>query len=216
MSTRRFHDLFDRLLAGEESGELTEELRSADLPAPAATSAVEEDEDEALALLLLPDAASRAPGRGRLLGTLTPLNRFALHVSSLVELLRLPLETVEDLVSRIDVEESWEPGPFPGLSLYHLPRSPELQDCIVGFVKLGAGLPFPEHEHHGEETVLVVQGTIHDSGGLSLGIGDICRMPEGTSHQFSAGAQCDLIYLAIVRNGISVGGKLIGPDDPNM
>jgi len=216
MSTRRFHDLFDRLLAGEKPGDLAEELQAADSPAAAATVAWEEDEDEALALLLLPQVTTPAPGRSRLLGLLTPLNRFTPHLSTLVELLRLPLETVADLVSRIDAEESWEAGPFPGLSLYHLPRSPELQDCIVGFVKLGAGLPFPEHDHHGEEIVMVVQGTIHDSGGRSLGIGEICRMPEGTSHQFSAGAQCDLVYLAIVRNGISVGGHFIGPDDPSM
>jgi len=184
---------------------------------PLQTAADDDDEAAALSELLVP-ALTTPPStlRDRLMRQWTPGSRFALVLDAVTDLLDLPREIVADLLAGIDKPESWEPGPFEGLALYHLPRAPRHANAIVGFVRLAAGAVFPEHEHLGQETVLVVQGGIDDSEGSQFRVGDISRLPAGTAHHFRAAPHVDLVYLAIVDRGISIGGHLFGPDDPGM
>jgi quercetin dioxygenase-like cupin family protein len=84
----------------------------------------------------------------------------------------------------------------------------------VGYVLLITFEVFPDHEHMGDEAMLVVQGSCIDSYGTVMRRGDLIRMPPGTHHEFKALPGPDFIYLGVAMNGFVMGGQHIKPGDP--
>jgi anti-sigma factor ChrR (cupin superfamily) len=219
MSPRTLPELWADAVDADGVTPTAEELAQLDaLGAALHTAADDDDEAAALADLLAAPAAPAPPAtlRDRLMRQWTPASRFALLLDRVTELLELPRETVAGLLEGIDRPESWEKGAFEGLSLFHLPRAPRHANAIVGFVRLAAGAGFPEHDHLGLETVLVLQGAIEDSEGHIYRVGDTATASPGLVHHFRAAPFVDLVYLVIVERGISIGGHVIGPEDPDM
>ena len=89
--------------------------------------------------------------------------------------------------------------------LQGLPGGPACAAADVGFVRVAAGTTFPLHRHLGDEHVLVLQGTYVDSDGSHYRPGDLAFKPEGSSHEFTAGPDQDLIYVTVF-HGVEVPG----------
>lgn len=139
--------------------------------------------------------------------------RFERHADSVAAMLDIGRTRALELLARLDESTAWEPGLFPGMVLQHAAGGPRVSNAITGFVRLAQGSVFPEHEHLGFEQVLLLQGRCKD-GDAIFGPGDTVQMSAGTSHSFQVCPGPDLVYLAVVQEGLKIGGMVIGPDDP--
>ena len=171
---------------------------------------------EALADLALSlPRSTPSPGmRERVLKSVSTTNRFEKFAAQVAALIDVGIDKARELVGRIDDATSWMTTPVPGVFSYDLPVGPAVADAVVGFIKLAPGAVFPDHEHMGEDTMLIVQGSCVDSHGTVMRRGEVHHMAGGTNHEFKAQPGPDFIYLGIAKNGIMMFGEHIKPGDP--
>jgi quercetin dioxygenase-like cupin family protein len=161
------------------------------------------------------DLRRPSPGaRARLLGATESgrLGRFAAAVGRLMDVAE---HGARALLDGIDRATSWEPGPADGIALFHISGGPAVANAVTGFVRVRAGVEFPRHTHLGDEVVLVVQGGFRDGeDGSTAHVGDEVRRTAGTSHALTALDGPDLIYLAVIQDGVDIGGQVMRAGDP--
>lgn len=207
----------EALLAGrlddEREQELEAHLRRCDRCSERYRSEAEAISDLAATL---PPLKPSLDLKARIMDNIEPVGRFRRFVDSTAELIDVSKTRALELLEQIDEASNWEPGPTPAVSLFHIEGGPETAGAIVGFIRIEPGEPFPEHEHHGTERVLVLQGAIRDSSGERFLPGDVCVMDEGTEHHLVAEEGPPLIYLVVVDEGVTIGDQFIGPDDPEL
>jgi putative transcriptional regulator len=163
---------------------------------------------------------TRRPGqalRDRIVRSATGQGRLARFAEAAADMLDLSREAAQTLLDRVDDPCVWSPGLAPGMTLYHVQGGPRVQGAITGFVRIESGAGFPEHEHLGDEEVLIVQGTCLDSVESKVcRPGDRVRMAAGSAHSFHVRPGPDFLYLAVVFRGIRVGEQELRADDPRM
>ncbi len=167
----------------------------------------------ALAAAALPSVSAPSAVLGRVLQSTQHLHRFERYAATVAALLDVSLHEASAKLDRLDRPGAWQPGLFRGMELLHVTGGPAVANAVTGFVRIAAGKEFPEHEHLGQESVLVLQGRCVD-GDKVFGPGDLAHMPTGSSHSFQVCAGPDLLYLAVVQTGVKVGGMVLTPDDP--
>lgn len=168
--------------------------------------------EEAYHLTMSAGAAATPPPpalRERLVASVAATNRFARFVDRVAELIQLSKDRAASLLAAIDDTTSWEDAPWAGVRLFHLPHDPQLADAVVGFVRMPGGTRFPHHRHLGEETTLVLQGTVRDESGAINRPGDEIPNTEDTAHWFEALPGPDYIYLVVVKTGVDFGDGLV-------
>jgi quercetin dioxygenase-like cupin family protein len=187
------HDAFERELA---------ETAGTDAPARGLERSLES----------LQPIAPSAPLRARLMASAKPETRLLRFAAAVAGLLEVSVERASELLARVDDRSAFSVE-LPGVSLLWVDGGPSLANAVRGFVRVEAGCEFPEHEHLGEETVLVLQGRYVDSGtGEVFGPGDLARMPAGSSHGFRVPkGGPDLLKLAVVQVGLRAGEKVYEP-----
>ncbi|HKU36911.1 MAG TPA: cupin domain-containing protein [Polyangiales bacterium] len=160
----------------------------------------------------LPNAEPPPELRSRLLDGLSTQGRFARFAERTAQLLDISLERARALLDRLDDLTLFEPA-FPGASFFWCEGGPRVANAVRGFVRVQAGTDFPEHEHIGDEIVLVLQGTFHDTTtGVTHHVGDEVLMPAGTSHAYTVPADgTDLLKLSVTREGLRAFGQSFLP-----
>ncbi|HEY6882282.1 MAG TPA: cupin domain-containing protein [Polyangiales bacterium] len=154
-------------------------------------------------------AAPLAPVRGaraRLLQAAQPKGRLWRFADQVADLLDVDLDRAHALLDSVDDLRRWEQL-GPGISAYWVEGGPRVRDAVRGFVRVDAGLTFPHHEHLGDETALILQGTYLDSAtGERFRPGDIARMEYGSEHAVVSPADgVDLLKLVVVFKGVRIG-----------
>lgn len=162
---------------------------------------------EALAALSFTLAPRRPPAslRERLLASARGPARFAPFIDRVARFIDVAAERARELLASLEDPATWLPSPGPNIHLVHLQGGPACAAADVGFVRVAAGTTFPLHRHLGDEHVLVLQGTYVDSDGSDYRPGDLAFKPEGSSHEFTAGPDQDLIYVTVF-HGVEVPG----------
>jgi hypothetical protein len=169
---------------------------------------------ELLAAVLEP--STLAPDwRQRLLACLTHEGRFDRFVPNVAELLAVERSVAGQYLDLLGQPNRWVPGLLSGMSLIHLEQGQAIGPAIAGFVRLASGTEFPEHQHIGQESVLIIQGSYDDSGRIARP-GDRVVMPAGSSHSFVVRPGPDLVYLAVVEHGLRIGGREFLPQDADI
>jgi len=133
---------------------------------------VDEDERQRRALtfaelgLATAPLAPRPVLRDRLLKAALGHQRLGELRGRLAALFALDEGATSELVSRMNRPDAWLDGPLPGLSLMPLERAGLGQGLPAGssalLVRLEPNAIFPEHQHFGDERMLILEG------GLSL------------------------------------------------
>jgi quercetin dioxygenase-like cupin family protein len=156
----------------------------------------------------LPAVAPPVSLRERILDGAHSEGRLARFAGAVAELLDVGLDKARALLDRIDDPAAWS-HELPGISFLWVEGGPRVAVALRGFVRVDAGQEFPEHEHLGDEIVLVLQGGFEDvARGRVFRPGDIDRMPTGTSHGFRALPDGpDLLKLAVVQTGLRALGQ---------
>ena len=128
--------------------------------------------------------SSDAQARGRILDALKPYDRFARFEAAVADLLQVSRVEAAAALARIDDATAWQEQ-APGIALLPVACGPNAGFVYSGFIRVEAGLTFPQHEHLGEELTFVLQGAFEeDSQGLRFGPGEPARMATGTRHGF--------------------------------
>ncbi|HKP62785.1 MAG TPA: cupin domain-containing protein [Polyangiales bacterium] len=150
--------------------------------------------------------------RTRLLDELTSKGRFARFAEGTAKLLDIGLEQAKALLDRLDELSNFEPA-FPGASFFWVDGGPSVANAVRGFIRVKAGTDFPEHEHIGDEIVLVLQGSFVDTTcKQAYGVGAQVLMPAGTSHEYTVPADGpDLLKLSVTQQGLRALGQTFLP-----
>jgi len=141
--------------------------------------------------------------RVRVLEALQPYERFVRFEAAVAELLHVSMTEAAAALQRIDDPTAWL-AQAPGVAYLPVAGSPEAGFFLAGFLRVEAGMEFPEHEHLGEEVTFVLQGAFEEScsGALFLP-GQPSRMPGGSRHTFRVPADGPhLVGLVTVKTGV--------------
>ena len=151
--------------------------------------------------------------RARLMAALPATSRFGRFAGVVAQLLDVAQERAERLLDQLD-DRSRFYELMPGIELYWVEGGPRVANAVRGFVRVAAGLEFPEHEHHGEEHVLVLQGAFRDpTQDRTFRPGEVSVMPKGTSHLHIVPEDGpDLLILSVIQEGVSVGEQRFWPN----
>jgi len=161
----------------------------------------------------LPALTPAADFRERLLAAAMPQHRLARYAEPIAALLDIDVPAAEALIGRIDDPSAWVVDFLPGISLLPAPSGPLTQGALRGFVRVRAGVEFPEHSHLGDEAVMIMQGYYRDTvTGEVFGPGDTPRMPIDTQHSFRVLADGpDLLGLVVAFGGLRAQGQTFLP-----
>lgn len=164
--------------------------------------------------LLAGESEGSASLRERLIATVQTTHRWDDLEAKVASLIDLDVDAVRALLIAIDERGRWEAGIADHIELLHFRGGEAVADAITGFVRIAPGAEFPDHEHVGDESVLVLQGAFRDSSGTLHERGELVQRPAGSSHSLAAVGAIPLVYLAIVQRGVKIAGELLTPDDP--
>jgi hypothetical protein len=163
-----------------------------------------------VAARLAESLAAEAPPpalRGRLRARLdSPEERWAPFTGRLASMFDLSYERVRSLLVEIADPARWSPGLIPGMRLFHLEGGPRVAHADNGFALLDAGLSFPEHEHLGSETGIILDGAYRDDAGQVFQAGDIHTMPAESRHAYTV-VRGPLLFAVSLERGLVIGGR---------
>ena len=167
-------------------------------------------------LALAVDAVAPLPAlRSRLERSLAQTHRFDDLEDVVASLADVSIDRARALLLQLDAPgTTWEPGPAPGIELVHFEGGPRVRDAVTGFVRHAPGSTFPEHDHVGDESVLVLQGAFEDSDGVVYRSGDVAARGPCSSHSYRAVGPLPLVTMAVVQGGVILDGVAVPPGDP--
>lgn len=175
------------------------------------------EEATALVLALARESAAPAPAlRDRIMASAQLDGRFDRYLAQTARLLDVDEDSARALLDGIGRGDVWYQGLVPDVKLYDVDGGPAVSNAITGFVRMPAGVPFPEHDHLGTESALIIQGTAEDHRGEIWRPGEVVVLEPGQVHSFRARPGPDFVFLVVVQDGIKIGDQTIGPDDPRM
>ena len=147
--------------------------------------------------------------RSRLLEDVSAIAPYSLYHLQMAEALGGTEAGLREELASMPHPSTWAEGPIPHCRLFPCVAAAQPRDAIRTLVRMEQGSRFPDHEHVGDETVLIVQGSLRSEDGEVHRPGKVLRMAAGTSHGFDVPAGLDLIYLAVVEEGLKIDDQLI-------
>ena len=168
--------------------------------------------------LASPAAAPSEALTARIERSVATTHRFEDLEGRVAELLDVTPRDAAAMLLSIDDPSRWVPAfgapTSAPVELLHASGGPAVAGAVTGFVRMAPGTAFPEHEHVGEETVLLLSGSCEDASGEVFHRGDVARMRPGTRHHLRAIGTVRLVFLAVIEGGLVVDGVTLGPGDP--
>jgi len=187
---------------------VTEHLHP-DFALEALEEATASDQRELLDLVhRLPEALPQVGGpaglRARLLDeTSRAPERYAPFTRTLSELYELPREAIRELLQRSADPNAWKRSGLPGIKKLQVQSGASRRGAQTYLVKFQAGVRFPEHQHDGLETVLIMAGSYTESSGKQYSTGDIHVMEPGTAHSFTIAKDEDCVAATLLHGGLN-------------
>jgi putative transcriptional regulator len=154
-------------------------------------------------------AAPEAPSRSlreRVLRSARGGSDLGAYARRVGEMFDLPTARAEELLALAPraQEAPWVSAPLPGLGadaarLLHFTGGARVAAHDCGFAHLAPGARFPEHEHLGDEWVLVLAGSAEEEGsGAAWLPGDLVHWPAGSRHAFRATGDAALVFAVVL------------------
>ncbi len=157
------------------------------------------------------EEASTPPAdlRSRILQDVSAIAPYSLYHKDIAGVLGGTEEALRKELASMPHPSTWTTGPIPRCRLFPCVADGAPRDAIRTLVLMESGSRFPLHEHLGDETIVIVQGSMQLEDGQVHRPGEILRMASGTSHAFDVPVGLDLIYLALVDQGLQIGDQRI-------
>jgi anti-sigma factor ChrR (cupin superfamily) len=141
----------------------------------------------------------------RIEASLTP-GRFNLIVDRLARFLDVGRDRVRVILERMD--QRWMDGPAPGIQLQHVKAGPALAGWYAGLFRLRPGTRFPAHRHLGPESMMVLEGSVHESRGHFLTSGEVLDSDKDSAHDFVVTDDHECIAAVVQAGGMEFGVRL--------
>jgi quercetin dioxygenase-like cupin family protein len=156
----------------------------------------------------LPDAfpVGAGPGalRARLLDeTSRAPERYAPFTRRLSELYDISRDDARRLLERSAEPRAWKASGLPGIKKLPVEAGRSSAGAQSYLVTFAAGARFPEHQHDGLETVLLLAGSYTESGGKVYSTGDIHLMQPGTTHSFTIAKDEDCVAATLLHGRLN-------------
>lgn len=154
-----------------------------------------------------PRPAVGAPGRSRLLDSITWLERFAPHASLVAEALAVDLQQARRSFHALSDRGGWVLVPvLPDLKIRPVlvgPANNPREIAGAVFAQVAPGGCIPHHLHHGPEVMVVLQGFLGDTARPSqapIPAGGVLRSADGTQHELRVPTAPDIACVCLVVN----------------
>lgn len=152
----------------------------------------------------LPQAGGPAALRARLLEeTSRAPERYAPFTRTLSELYDLPRDDIRQLLRQSADPRAWKRSGLPGIKKLQVRSGASRRGAQTYLVKFEAGVRFPEHQHDGLETVLIMAGSYTESSGKQYSTGDLHLMEPGTAHSFTIAKDEDCVAATLLHGGLN-------------
>ncbi len=165
--------------------------------------------DALAALSVLERASAGARGRTRLLAQISELPLcYGPFFGALGELWDLSEESVCAVLTGARDGRNWQWTVLPGVRQLEVTGGLRTQGARVRLLKFAPGVRFPRHRHEGVEHVLVLEGSYTDSGGHTVGPGELQVMAPGSDHDLrvNGGKAC---VAGLVQFGMEFTGPVL-------
>jgi anti-sigma factor ChrR (cupin superfamily) len=168
---------------------------------------------EALALFSFAAPPERAPGAGRdrLLDATRAANaqgnRWQL-LDKMAEFFDVSVNAARAILEKASNPAAWEPGPIPGMHLFHLQPGPAYAAADAGLIRFEGGVAFPKHTHLGLEHTLMLEGGVALDDGTHLRAGDRLVKPAGSAHAYTVHPE-GCLFALVLYTGVDIEG--VGP-----
>ena len=136
----------------------------------------------------LPAAPAPSSARDRLMQSFARKGKFGIFADRVARLFDLPLPEAEALMQKLEDPSAWMPFLVEGVEMIPVQAGSKCTGAIATLVKFKPGSSFPEHLHHGDETMLVLDGGFEEKGGQGDEVwrGDECWSADGSEHSLVA------------------------------
>ncbi len=130
--------------------------------------------------------------------------KFSGFIPRLSRFFNLSTERIKEILDSVkDVNlPLWDKAMIEGAYLHHFKAGGEISEAHCGLIYLEPGTQITEHEHLGEEKMLVIQGEVTTSDGKTYLPGEVAISDEGTSHTLKAGKDSVCIFAVIANGGV--------------
>ncbi len=131
------------------------------------------------------------------------IGRFERFANRFAEVFDLAVDRARELLGLAERASSWGEE-APGIFLIHFTAGPSAATADCGLVRMIPGSTFPPHIHRGEESSLVLAGTLRDLDGKLYKPGDELVYAVGSSHLLTVEGDEDVIFVARAFEGIEL------------
>lgn len=156
----------------------------------------------------LPDAFPVAGGpaalRARLLEETSRVpERYFPFTRRLSELYDISRDDARQLLQRSADPRAWKASGLPGIKKLPVKAGSARAGAQTYLVTFAAGARFPEHQHDGLETVVLLAGSYTESGGKLYSTGDVHLMEPGTAHSFTIAKDEDCVAATLLHGKLN-------------
>ena len=129
--------------------------------------------------------------------------RYSPFTRKLSELYDLPREEVKSLLQRSADPRAWKASGLPGIKKLQVKAGASRAGAQAYLVTFAAGARFPEHQHDGLETVLLMAGSYTEDTGKVYATGDIHISEPGTAHAFTIAKDEDCVAASLLHGKLN-------------
>ncbi len=135
----------------------------------------------------------------------TGSEKYAGFIKYLMRFFQLPKATITTILDSLnDISApAWDKSPFNGAYLHHFKAGGNHADAHCGLIYLKPGTKISNHEHLGEEKMLVIEGEVIIDDGKIYRSGELAISKKGSSHALQAGDNSAAILAVIANDGVN-------------
>jgi quercetin dioxygenase-like cupin family protein len=126
--------------------------------------------------------------RERLVATERRVGKYGRFTDRVARLFDIDASAAEALLQRIESPDAWSDALLEGVYVLAVNAGPSRRQCTATLVKIESGASFPFHRHHGEETMLMLEGGFRDPNaeGHEAWHADELIQSDGSGHALQA------------------------------
>lgn len=205
MDPREVEDRLVEYVAGTLSPAEHAAVRAAVESSPALRRALVETEAALAALAEALDPVPPPPAAWTRLRAEVETEGWGHFAAPVARVWDLTVDAVRAVFARARDAAGWEPGPVPGVFLFHLEGGPATAGADVGLVRFAPGTRFPVHGHGGEERYVVLQGRVLEDGGAEEIPGQEVVNGPAKVHAFVTDPDGDTVFAITLHGGLRIG-----------